>query len=323
MSTDPLSDIVRSLNLTGAVFLQADLTAPWAISAHVTEDDCRPFMPIPRQVIAFHVVVEGDVLLSMDDGAGYRPHRTVRAGEVIFLPHNPGHVLASGTGLVPHCGDDLLLPGGDDALVRIRHGGGGAQTRLLCGFVASDSGATPLLDTLPEVLVIGIESLATRQWIEASALMAAREFTEGRLTHKGSMARLSDLLLTEALRAHIEQSPEPPGWLGGIAHPNIGRALARIHAALDDPPTVEDLAHEAGMSRSAFVERFTEAMGASPRRYILTQRMELAAALLNDGVPVAQIAARVGYEAPEAFSRAFKREVGLAPADWRSAQDAA
>ncbi|MGZ2259430.1 AraC family transcriptional regulator [Roseobacter sp. A03A-229] len=317
---DPLSDIVRALNLSGAVFLNAEFTAPWAITAHVTEEDCRPFMPIPRQVIAYHVVIEGDILLSMDDGPGYRQHHRAKPGDVIFLPGNAKHVLASSTGQLPLVSDDLILPEGADGLVQVRHHGGGAPARMLCGFMASHAGSTPLFDLLPDVLIISIESLAKRRWVEASAIMAATEFVQGQLSHGRAASGLCELLLTEALCAYIEQTEQPPGWLGGMTHPRVAKALSRIHGALDRPLCVEALAAEVNMSRSAFVNRFTEIMGMGPRRYILMQRMQQALLLLQDQqMTIAEIATRVGYDAPEAFSRAFKRVHGLAPAQWRAA----
>ncbi|MEL6208280.1 MAG: AraC family transcriptional regulator [Pseudomonadota bacterium] len=318
MHTDPLTEIVRSLGLTGCVFLEAEFTAPWAITAHVTEEDCRPFMPLPNKIVAYHVVTEGEAIVSMDTGDGYRADFVARRGDVVFLPSNALHVLASEPGQPLCSGDDLLLPGSDNGLVQIRHGGGGAVTRILCGFIACSRAQCPLLDSLPELLVISIESAATRRWIEASIAIAAQERGACRLAAESVMSRVSELLLIEALRAHLEQNPHPTGWLAGMSDPRIARALSSIHANLDTPPSVATLAHDAGMSRSAFVDRFSELMGTGPRRYLLDQRITAARALLRDtDLPSAEIAYRVGYDAPEAFSRAFKRETGRSPADWR------
>ena len=324
MLNDPLTDIVASLDLTGAVFLRAEFTAPWAITSHVTEDDCRPFMPVPRQLIAYHVVTEGEAIVSLDQGAGYKVHHRARAGDIVFLPSNAVHVLAGATGGRPVCGDDLILPAGKDGLVRIAYGGGGDLTRILCGFMASDAGPNPLVDMLPELLVTSIESLETRRWVESSVAMAAREFASGRMSSNAVVASLCRLLLVEALRSHLEKGHASRGALYALAHPRMSRALARIHAGLAGPLRVEDLAAEVGMSRSAFVDRFTEVVGVGPRRYVLSQRMEAAAQLLRDtGLNMAEVAHRVGYDAPEAFSRAFKREMGHAPADWRLLQNSA
>lgn len=323
MPNDPLTDIVRSLSLIGGVFLDAEFTAPWAITAHVTEEDCRPFMPIPRQVIAYHVMTEGRALVSLDDHDDYREHYCAKSGDVVFLPSNALHVLASETGLSLISGDDLLLPMGEDGPARIRFGGGGARACILCGFIASNAGPSPLLDTLPEILIISIESLATRRWIEASIAMAARELTAGRVAGGAVMSRLSELLLIEALRAYLERTPHPPGWLAGMADPRIARALTSIHADLASPLPVTALAASASMSRSAFVERFTEFLGIGPRRYILDQRIQMARMLLRDTeLGMADVAYRVGYDAPEAFSRAFKRETGRSPAEWRETHNA-
>ena len=300
MINDPLSEIVGSLDLTGAVFLKAEFTAPWAITSHVTEEDCRPFMPVPRQVIGYHVVTEGEATVSLDQGAGYEVHHRAKAGDIVFLPSNAMHVLASATGGRPICGDDLILPADKDGLLRIEHGGGGDRTRVLCGFMASNSGRNPLIGMLPELLVTSIESLETRQWVEASVSMAARDFASGRLASGAVVAGLCRLLLVEALRGYLEQGHAARGALGAIAHPRMSRALARI------------------------VDRFTEVVGAGPRRYILAQRMETAALLLRDtDLTMAEIAHRVGYDAPEAFSRAFKRERGQTPAEWRDLRQAA
>ncbi len=322
MHNDPLTDIVRSLDLGGGIFLDAEFTAPWAISAHVTEEDCRPFMPMPRQVIAYHVITEGEAIVSLDDREGYREHYRAKGGDVVFLPCNALHVLASEPGQSLVSGDDLLLPAGADRLARIKFGGGGARTRILCGFIASKAGPSRLLDTLPELLVIGIGNLATLRWIEASIAKAAQELTAGRVAAGAVMAQLTELLLIEALRAHLEDAPRPSGWLAGMADPRVGRALARIHAGLASPPPVTALADAAGMSRSSFVTHFTEIMGVGPQRYMLDQRIEAARLLLRDTeLGMAEVAYRVGYDAPEAFSRAFKRETGRSPADWRAAQD--
>lgn len=318
MTRNLLSDIVRSLELSGAIFLNAEFSAPWAITAHITEDDCRPFMPVPKHLIAFHVVVEGEIILSMDKTAGYRQHFRAKPGDVIFIPGNETHILASSTGQIPACGDDLLLPKDEDGLVQIRYGGGGACAKILCGFLGSNAVHVSTLEMLPRPLVINIECLTTRRWIEASVLMAVHEFSLGRLTNRGTTVELCKLMLVEALDAYTKQASAPVGVYKGITHPRIGRALSKIQMSLDCPPSVKDLAAEVGMSRSSFVERFKEVMGTGPRRYILNQRMEKARRLLDEGqMTVAEIAIRVGYDAPEAFSRAFKRELGIAPAKWR------
>lgn len=321
MKRDPLTDIVESLDLAGAIFLSAEFTAPWAITSRVTEEDCAPFMAVPDQMIAYHIVTEGEAIVSLETAPGKTETCRAKPGDVIFLPSNPLHLLTCGTGQKPIRGDELVLPPNPDGLTRITYGGGGDRTRILCGFIGSNSAPNPLFETLPKLLVIGIESLETRSWIEASVAMAAREVASGRHASDMVASALCRLLLIEALRTHIETSPEPNGWLSGMANPRIARALARIHADVSDPPRVEELAKHVGMSRSSFVDRFTEVMGVGPRRYVLVLKMSKAKSLLRETeLPTAAIAFRVGYDAPEAFSRAFKKETGWSPAAWRTAE---
>lgn len=313
VKNDPLSDIVRSLELEGGVFLEAEFTAPWAIKAQVTEEDCKPFLPVPKQVIAYHVVTEGKALLST-------PERELwaQAGDVVIYPANNLHILASAPSVPAVSGDDLLLPEGENGLVRIRHGGGGPRTRILCGFLASHAAPSPLIETLPDVLVVALGDVATLNWVEASIAIAARELTTGRVAAGGMMSRLSELLMIESLRAYLERTPKAEGWLAGMADQRIARALARIHGDMKAPPAVTELATLAGMSRSAFVDRFSDVVGAAPRRYLLDQRMQAARLLLKDtSLGLSEIALRVGYDAPESFSRAFKREIGRTPAEFR------
>lgn len=314
MNADPLTDIVRSLELTGCVFLEAQFTAPWAITAHVTEEDCQPFMPVPKQVIAYHVVTEGKVLVSTEQGS----ELWAQAGEVVIFPANTLHKLSSDRSVVPVSGDDLLLPAGDSGLVQICHGGGGDQTRILCGFLASHGVPSPLVETLPEFLVVALDDVATLAWVEASIAIAARELTSGRVAASSMMSRLSELLMIEALRAYLDRHPTTAGWLAGMADQRLARALARIHGRLDAPPAVTDLADIAGMSRSSFVDRFAAVLGVAPRRYVLVQRIQAARLMLRDtSLGLGEIAHRVGYDAPEAFSRAFKRETGQTPMECR------
>lgn len=315
MPRDPLTDIVRSLRLRGGVFLDGEFTAPWAIVAKVTEEDCRPFLPVPRQVIAYHVVTEGEMLVTLEG----KPHRLAKTGDVVFLPTNARHVLSSAPGLAPESGDDLMLPPSDGGLARIRVGGNGARTHILCGFIASEADSSPLLEMLPPTLIIGIEEIATRRWLEASMAKAAGELSAGRISSATVMSQLSELLLVEALRAYLESDDRPSGWLAGLAVPGIARALSKLHTALSETPTVEDLASEAGMSRSAFVQRFSSLFGVGPGRYLLRLRIAEAEMLLRDtDLTMSEIASRIGYDAPEAFSRAFKREIGKSPAEWRA-----
>lgn len=315
MSTDPLSDVLRSVRLVGGIFLDAHFTAPWCVTANMSAEDCRPLLTAPVQMIAYHLVVEGSLVVEVPG----EPWIQVNAGEVVLLPRNGLHVLANAPGLPPVAAGGLIQFAPDGGLARISHGGGGAATRIICGFLGSEDGFNPLIASLPSVLTVDLRVATSRDWIEASVRFAAGELAAGRLASSGMVSRLSELLLVEAVRHYAEQlGGAERGWLRGMRDPQIGRALALIHRDLNAPWSAETLAREVAMSRSAFTERFSSLIGMPPIRYLTVWRLQAAKQLLRETTKtIAQIAYAVGYESEEAFSRAFKREFGLAPARWR------
>jgi AraC-like DNA-binding protein len=315
MSQDPLSDIVRVLNLTGALFLEGRFSAPWSFTAKVSPEDCAPFMDVPAHVIAYHVVADGHLHVEIDGVAT----REVGQGEIVLLPRNDAHTLSSEPGLSPIPGDDLILPPGPDGLARISFGGGGNETRILCGFLASNAGASALLDSLPALLTVPVGDVALLHWVEASIGIAARELGSGRVAAAAVMSRLVELLFVEALRRYGETGDVPAGWLRGMQDERIGRALSLMHGDLARAWTVKDLAKALAMSRTAFVDRFVTLVGTAPIRYLTETRLSVAQTLLRDTrLTTHEIAYRVGYEAPAAFSRAFKRATGSPPGAWRA-----
>jgi transcriptional regulator GlxA family with amidase domain len=135
------------------------------------------------------------------------------------------------------------------------------------------------------------------------------------------LAKLSELMFVEALRAHIDGlPPEARSWVAGLRDPEIGTALRLIHGRFAEPWTLESLAREVGMSRSSFADRFTAYVGLPPMTYLAQWRLQVAARLLQGGtMSVARVAATVGYHSESAFNRAFKRHVGRPPGSWRRA----
>ena len=316
---DPLSEVLRAVHLTGSVFLSGHFTAPWCISVAITPDDCARYLPKkPVQVIGYHVVTEGKLLVGLED----TPTIEVSAGEIVLFPQNDAHTLADSIGIKPVSAGSLIQRSPDGGLARMDHGGGGAATRIVCGFLGSEENFNPLISTLPKALKIDVRQAASREWIEASVRFAAGELTNGRLGSSSVMTRLSESLLTEAVRQYSYGLPERElGWLKGLNDPHVGRALALIHQKLAEPWSAETLAGEVALSRSAFVQRFTSFVGMPPIRYLTVMRLQAARlALRETGRSIAQIGYSVGYESGEAFSRAFKREYGLSPAQWREKQ---
>jgi AraC-like DNA-binding protein len=312
---DPLSETLRSVRLSGGVFLSGHFTAPWCISVQIKANDCTPFLKNPAQMITYHFVSKGRLLVGLEG----QPPFEVTAGEIVLFPQNSPHTLACEPGLEPVSAGQLIERSEDGGLNRINHGGGGAATEIFCGFLASEDAYNPLMSTLPKALKTNVREGATRDWIEASVRFAAAELAEGKLASSNVLSRLSETLLTEAVREYSATLAEgEAGWLKGVRDPQVGRALALIHHDLSKPWSVETLASEVGASRSAFVDRFTSLVGVPPIRYLTVWRLQTARHGLRDtGKSIAQLAYAVGYDSEEAFSRAFKREFGLPPGKWR------
>ncbi|PON16829.1 AraC family transcriptional regulator [Candidatus Entotheonella serta] len=312
---DVLTDVLRAMRLSGGVFLDAEFTAPWSIISKVVPEDCRPFMAEPAQLIAYHYVVEGCLLLSL---SGQAPV-SATAGQLLVLPRNDQHLLGSALDLQPANVDELIEPAGDEEPARIRFGGGGARAGILCGFLGSDDRNSSLISSLPAVMKLDLNNKLTGPWIEGSMRYAGRELAVGGPGASANLDRLAELLFTEAIREYVKTLPPGQGgWLGGLRDPFIGQALALVHGQLAHPWTLDELARQVGLSRSTLSDRFARYIGVSPMRYLSHRRLLLAAERLRDGQQsVAEIGYEVGYESEAAFNRAFKREFVMAPGAFR------
>jgi AraC-like DNA-binding protein len=250
---------------------------------------------------------------------GDEPPIEVNAGEIVLLPRNDDHILASGCGLLPVSARELIQPTAMGGLPQISHGGGGAMTHIICGFLGTQETSNPLIVTLPRLLKLDVRQGTARDWIEASVRFAAAELAEGRLGSSSVMSRLSESLFIEAVRHYASTlADHDHGWLKGARDPQIGRALALIHGDPGPKWSAATLAEQVGMSRSAFMDRFTVLVGAPPIRYQTSWRLGIARTLISETQKsVAELSHLSGYGSDEAFSRAFKREFGMSPAQWR------
>ncbi|MDZ4866257.1 MAG: AraC family transcriptional regulator [Alphaproteobacteria bacterium] len=253
---------------------------------------------------SFCTVIEGRCRLAVDGQKAL----TLEAGDFVLLPSTPGFTMTGFEPVTPERIDPKRLPSpaGD-----IRHGrrGGPPDVRLLGGYFVFDSpDASLLVSLLPAVLhVRGVERLSTLVRFvgeEASAWMSGRDLI---------VSRLVEVLLIEALRSTGGEDA-PPGLLRGLSDARLAAAIRQMHGKPARAWTVAQLAKEAGLSRSAFFDRFTRAVGLPPMEYLLGWRMALAKDLLRrDDVGLADVAERVGYGSASTFSTAFSRFVGQPP----------
>ena len=176
-----------------------------------------------------------------------------------------------------------------------------------------------MISTLPPVLKLGLGESGAAERIRSTFQYADEEVAAGRPGSETVLAKLSELLFVETVRRYVETLPQgQAGWLAGLRDTHVARALALIHNDLARPWTVDDLGREAGLSRSALADRFIRLIGMPPMHYLASWRMQVAMQRLrNTSTSLAQVADLIGYESEAAFSRAFKKAVGTAPATWR------
>ena len=313
---DALSDLLRVMRFSGGLFLETRFRAPWCVRAQISPEDCGPGVKPEGVLAAFHYILEGRVQVRL----GKERPCSAGPGELILLARNDSHLLGSDVTLPPVEGRRLIRREREHALAKIDFGAGRqVRNRFVCGFLATATRKHPLLLALPPVLVADLRGRPCAEWAESSFRYAAREHGARRPGSQEILARLSELLFVEAVRGYIEQLPrEATGWLAALRDPPLARALAALHARPAYPWTAEALAKEAGLSRSAFAERFGSTLSMPPISYLTRWRMLLAGQRLRESSEtIAQIASSVGYESESTFSRAFTREMGFAPGAWR------
>jgi AraC-like DNA-binding protein len=297
---DALSEVLQDLRLSGAAYCRSELSHPWGLD-----------FP-PEEGAVLHFVVAGQCWLRR---ASPEPPVRLGAGDIALLPHGAGHALVSPADGATKRMDDLPREPIGAATYRLETGGGGALTRLVCCAVEFEEPTVhPLLELMPDVLVVragGEQDPSLSPLLEA---MAA-EVTSRRVGAATVMSRLADIVIARVVRAWVEgRTHDATGWLAAIRDPRIGKALAAFHRRPAEPWSVEAMAAVASLSRSAFSERFAEVVGTSPARYVARWRMHLASAWLRkERLSVSDVAQRLGYDSEASFSRAFKRSVGVPP----------
>jgi len=316
VKTDVLSDVLRAVRLTGAVYFDFELSSPWVREAPPARDLAGLVMPGAQRVIEYHIVARGSC---WGQALGHDPIR-LSEGDVIVFPRGDAHVLSSAPGMRERV-DLAAFPHPSSPLPVFCEMGGGEseRARLVCCFLGCDDRPyNPLLDALPAVVHLSAGPQSPAEWLGRLMSTAATESRSARPGGENVLSRLSELMFVEAIRRYLDTlSADQKGWLAGLRDPMVGRALAALHAEPRGDWTVERLARVVGLSRSVLAERFTEMVGQPPMQYLALWRMQLASQLLNEGGQVAEVAAAVGYESEAAFSRAFKKLVGQAPATWR------
>jgi AraC-like DNA-binding protein len=313
---DLLLDAIERVRLEGAVFLRAEYREKWAYESMPGPTTARFLRPGTDRVVLFHVVASGTCWVAVTGGERH----WASTGDVIVLPYGDRHQMGGvqAAELVPIA---TFLPAPPwTTMPVLRHGQDGPQTDVVCGYLHSEDPLfDPTLRALPPVFVVH-PSGAAADWVQANMAYALQHTSGSSPGPGGVSARLSELMLIEVLRLHLASAPAiENGWAAALRDPVLAPALAALHQHPERKWTVPELANASAVSRSLLDARFRQVLGRSPIRYLTEWRMHLAEDLLaTTELGIVGIAHRVGYDAEEAFSRAFKRSRGTSPGSWRS-----
>jgi AraC-like DNA-binding protein len=315
MSITSVSSLLDGLRLDGAIFLRGEYTEAWAYESPTGQMMASLLRPGRERLLYFHIIAGGRCWVSIDDGERHWADR----GDVVVLPYGNQHKMGGEADATCVSVMELMSPPPWTELPVVRHGDGGVRTDVICGYLDVDDPLfDPALAALPPVFVVRPTGAAA-PWVESS-LRYVLEATEGGDTDSQILTRLPSIVLAEVLRLHIQSAPAADsGWLAALRDPVLAPALAELHRAPERKWTVNDLASAANVSRSLLDDRFRRVLRRAPIRYLTEWRLHLAKELLaTTDLGVQAIGRRVGYDADEAFSRAFKRAYGEAPAHWRA-----
>jgi AraC-like DNA-binding protein len=313
---DVLSEVLKVVTLEGALFYNAEFSAPWGVLSPESRRVAPVVAPQGGHVIIFHLVTEGRGSARLTEGEAL----PLEAGDVVVLPHGDAHILENGSPRERQDNGKELQRVIEQGLRLARMGGGGELTKLVCGYMVCEPRLSRMvLSGLPPIFKVNIRADDAGRWIESTIRFSVDQAGAALPGGEAVLAKLSEVLFVETLRRYVAHWPEGrTGWLAGARDPEVGRALALMHRRPAHPWTLADLAKESGISRSVLAERFRQFMNQPPMAYLTRWRLQLGARLLaTTSRSVADVAAEVGYESEAAFNRAFKRAFGAPPAKYR------
>jgi len=314
---DVLSEVLKVVKLQGAMFYNGEFSSPWSLCSPASSMVAPHLAPGAGHIIIYHLLTEGRAFARLVRGERI----ALDAGDLVIFPHGDEHIIENGppTKTVELAKEVARIAA--QGLKLSRFGGGGEVTTFICGFMACDPHLSRVfLSGLPPVFKVSLHDNASGRWLENSIRFSVDEADASRAGGEAVLAKLSEVLFVETLRAYIADLPaDQTGWLAGARDAEIGKTLALMHRNPAQPWTIASLAKDAGISRSVLAQRFRHYLSEPPMAYLTRWRLQLGAQMLaSTSYSVAQIASEVGYESEAAFNRAFKREFGNPPARFRS-----
>jgi AraC-like DNA-binding protein len=303
---DVLSDVLDVLKFNGCLYFTTSFGSPWGVK-----------VPNYKNVARFHLVTQGSCFIKVN---GNEDHVFLDEGDFLIIPHGVTHELkdspdspaddlqADDEGRFDDSGNYLA---GDNSSNLI--------TKMVCGhFEFGDGFQHPLIDQLPKFIHIGSKESDQHPWFKQILQTMAHEAKESSIGHSEVLKRMSEILFIHTIRMWNENDPTAETFMTAVSDPKISRCLAAFHAVPSKHWSVDDLAREAGMSRTAFNEKFTGLTGHTPMNYVTLWRIQKAQRLLLENESAIEwIAHEVGYESTAAFSRTFKKISGEGPGAFR------
>lgn len=314
---DVLSEVLKAVQLDGAIFYNGEFSAPWCAREPDSRTMASCLSITSKHLIIFHLVTKGRAYARLENDPSPVP---LTAGDIVIFPHGDAHLLGNGPAVPPMDSAAQLRHIQSAGLRLAQCGGGGTVTKLICGYMSCESQLSQIfLAGLPSMLTVHIRDSRSGPWLEDTLRYSVDHAETAGPGGAAVIAKLSEVLFVETLRQYIAQLPHShTGWLAGVRDPEVGKALALLHRRPAHPWTIATLATEIGTSRSVLAERFRRYLAQTPIAYLTRWRLRLGAQqLLSSNHSVAAVAAAVGYESEPAFNRAFKREFGLPPACFR------
>lgn len=309
-SVDPLGEALHSLHMNSVFYTRSVFTAPWGLS----------MPPLPNCVM-FHVVTAGRCWIRVNHLSSEA--KPLEPGDFVLVPHGHGHELLSTPDAYAANLFDLHREHVSERYEILHHGNGGAPTNMVCGAVRMDHPAAKhLLDQLPAEIIIKPWASPQTEWMHSTLRLMASETATLRPGGEAVITRLADILVIQAIRHWLsENETAGSGWLSALKDEQIGLALQSIHREPANNWSVELLAERAAMSRSGFAAKFHALVGEPPMQYVRRWRMYAALNMLaEENVSLGELADRLGYQSEAAFSRAFKKVLGISPGAARKQQ---
>lgn len=307
---DTLSDILVRLSVQGTLYFRTSFTHPWGVA-----------VPEYQNVARFHLAHRGGCMVRIGTTG---ETLELAQGDLVIIPHGAAHDIFGG-----NHGDGAVLPlervleiSGYDGKGVLVHGGqqDERETQLICGHFSFSAKTRHLIfERLPAAIHIRNYGEIAGHWMESNLRLIGAEAGRARFGGDLIALKMSEVIFVQALRAFIEQEGDRHIGLAGFADPQLARALSAFHADIERDWSVESLAREAGLSRTGFATQFSAKMGLTPMQYLTSWRMQIACQELTaERANVAEVAARVGYASESAFSRVFKKEIGMSPSAYRT-----